>query len=87
MAEDAELATPRFEPLRPAPRSRRIAVFVIGPVLWLTAVVVVAALLKRTFAIELGLLIAFGSFLFAAIVLLLLRAGRQREEKRYAASG
>jgi len=87
MTEHAELQTPRFEPRRPASRSRLIAVFVIGPFLWLVALVIVAILVRKTAAIELGLLIALGSFLFAATVLLLLRAGRRRQERRYASSG
>ena len=41
-------------------------------------------LLDRTNAIELGLLITAASFVFAAVVLSLLRLGRRREERRYA---
>jgi hypothetical protein len=56
---------------------------VLGPVLWLASLVVVAWLLARTDLIELGLLIAAASFVFAATVLSVLRLGRKREERRY----
>jgi hypothetical protein len=41
-------------------------------------------LLDNTQAIELGLLISTAMFLFAAVVLSLLRLGRRREEREYA---
>ncbi len=56
----------------------------VGPILWVAALVLGAWLLDRTNAIELGLLIAGASFVFAAVVLTLLRLGRGREERRYA---
>ena len=87
MTGNAELSPPRFEPIRSAPRSRRIAALVLGPLLWLAALVVVAVLLRRTSAIELGLLIALGSFVLALVVVLLLRIGREREESHRAVGG
>ena len=84
MVDGADRATPEFEPLRPASRTRRIAVFVIGPFLWLAAVLVTAAVVKRTSAIEIGLLVTLASLLLALIGLAFLRAGRRREEERYA---
>ena len=60
---------------------------VIGPFLWLVALITVAAVLHFTSAIELGLLIAFVSAVLSTIVLVLLRQGRVRQEKRYAARG
>jgi MFS superfamily sulfate permease-like transporter len=57
---------------------------VLGPILWVVALVLVSVLLDRTNAIELGLLITAASFFVAAVVLSLLRLGRRREERRYA---
>jgi peptidoglycan/LPS O-acetylase OafA/YrhL len=72
-----------FVPLRPAPRRRLIARMVIGPLLWLVALLVAAVVLHRTQAIELGILIAFVCLLVSMIVLSLLRGGRDREQRRY----
>jgi hypothetical protein len=83
MADDADRAL-RFTPLRPATRWRLIATAIIGPLLWLVALLVAAWLVDRGDAIELGLLVAIGSFVLALPVLALLRAGRRREERRYA---
>jgi hypothetical protein len=57
---------------------------VLGPILWLVAMLVASWLLDRTDAIELGLLLTAAAFLFSAVVLSLLRLGRRREERRYA---
>jgi zinc transporter ZupT len=73
-----------FTPLRPASRRRMLVRAVVGPVLWIVALLVATALVARTDAIEFGLAVAAGSFLLAALVLSLLRAGRGREERRYA---
>ena len=60
---------------------------VLGPLLWIVALVTVALVLHFTSAIELGLLIALISAVVSTIVLVLLRQGRVRQEKRYAARG
>ena len=49
------LDAPRFEPLSPAPRNRLIVGFVLGPILWLAALVIAAWALDETSAIALGL--------------------------------
>ena len=72
-----------LRPLRPASGPKLIAALVLGPILWLVALMVASWLLDRTDAIELGLLLAAASFVFAAVVLVL-RLGRRREERRYA---
>ena len=87
MSGDADRASPRFEPLRPAPRSRLIVAVLVGPLLWLVALLVATVVLQRTDAIEIALLVAGVSFLVSAALLLLLRAGRRREERRFAAGG
>jgi membrane protein DedA with SNARE-associated domain len=76
---------PRFRPLKLATPARLVVAAVISPLLWLAALVVAAYVLEETDAIELGLLIAAAAFVVALIVLPLLRAGRRREERRYAA--
>jgi hypothetical protein len=73
-----------FVPMRPASGPQLIAALVLGPILWLVALLVASWLLDHTDAIELGLLLTAAMFLFAAVVLSLLRLGRRREERRYA---
>ena len=70
--------------MRPASGPKLIAALVLGPILWLVALMVASWLLDRSNAIVLGLLITAASFVFAAVVLSLLRLGRRREERRYA---
>lgn len=77
----------RFEPLRPASRKRLLVGIVVGPLLWLVALISVAWVLHIGFAIELGLLIALISAVVSTIVLVLLRQSRDRQEKRYAGRG
>jgi uncharacterized membrane protein len=84
---DPELSVVRFEPLRPASRKRMLLGIVIGPFLWLVGLITVAWVLHISSAIELGLLIALISAVVSTIVLVLLRQGRVRQEKRYAARG
>ena len=74
-----------FRPLRPASRPRLIAALVLGPLLWVVALAVVAVLVKRTDAIELGLEVTAGAFVLALIVLPVLWGARRREERDYAA--
>jgi hypothetical protein len=83
-SEDAHRFEDPFRPLRPAAGPKLIAAIVIGPMLWVVAVVVAAWLLDQTNAIELGLLITAASIVLAMIVLSLLRLARRREERRYA---
>jgi peptidoglycan/LPS O-acetylase OafA/YrhL len=77
----------RFEPLRPGSRGRLIAAFVLGPVLWLVALIVAAWLFDYSSSIGLGLLVTAASFVVSLLVLALLHAGRRRQEKRYANRG
>ena len=84
MSSESERPSVRFEPLRPASRGQIIAAFVLGPVLWLVALIVAAWILDYSEAIVLGLLVAVVSFLVALIVLRLVHAGRERERRRYA---
>jgi O-antigen/teichoic acid export membrane protein len=85
MPEDAHSYETRFRPTRPASRPKLIAAIVIGPVLWVVALVVAAWLVKHRDAIEYALVVAAASFVVALLVLWLLRRARLREERRYAA--
>jgi hypothetical protein len=76
-----------FRPLAPAAKRRLILGAVVGPIIWLVALVVGAVTLRRGSAIEIGLLVAGASLVVALIVLRLLLAGRRREERRYAGRG
>ena len=84
MHEDGEGSEDRFRPLRPASRTKLVLAFLLGPVLWAVALAVVAVLIRYTYAIQVGLLVALVSFAIAAVALSLLRMGRLREERRYA---
>jgi hypothetical protein len=68
----------------PSPRCLILGV-VIGPLLWLVGLLVAAIVFNRTRAIELGMLIAFASMVLSMVALLFLRAGRNRERRRYGA--
>jgi threonine/homoserine/homoserine lactone efflux protein len=74
---------PTFEPLTRATSWRLALGAAVGSVVWLVALIVGAFVLDETDAIELGLLIAGVSCAMAYVVLVLLRAGRRREERRY----
>jgi hypothetical protein len=65
-----------FTPLRRASRRKRVAVFVLGPVLWVLASLLVALVAARADAIGLGLAIAAFSFCVALIWQILWRIRR-----------
>lgn len=73
----------RFRPLRPVSRARLIAAFVLGPLAWVVALAILAWLIERTSAIQIGLLVTLVSLVVSAIVLSVLRVRRLREEHRY----
>jgi hypothetical protein len=87
VSRDSESSIVEFVPLRPASRKRMLVGIVVGPLLWLVALITVAWVLHISSAIELGLLIAFASAVLSTIILVLLRQGRVRQEKRFAARG
>jgi drug/metabolite transporter (DMT)-like permease len=74
-----------FRPLRPAPRRKLIAALIVGPCLWVIALVLTALALHRTDAIEGALIVTGAAFVVAFVVLSVLRRSRRREERRYAA--
>ena len=84
MGKEADPRPVRFEPLRPASRGRLVAGFLLGPVLWLLALVAAGWVFDYTAATGLGLLVTAASFCVSLIVLALLHAARRREEWRHA---
>ena len=84
VSSDSDQPPVRFEPLRPASRGQVIAALVLGPILWLVALIVAAWTFKYSWAIQLGFAVTAASFLLALLVLALVRRGRRRQEMRYA---
>jgi hypothetical protein len=76
-----------FQPLRPAKGTKLILAAIIGPIAWVVAWLVAAWLIYKSDAIEFGLMVTIGSFLFAVPVLGLLSWGRYREERRFEETG
>jgi ABC-type transport system involved in multi-copper enzyme maturation permease subunit len=72
----------RFEPLRPASRARLIAGAVVGPLLWLVALIVAAWLFEYSWAIGFGLLVTVVALVVSLIVLAVLHSARRRAERR-----
>ena len=71
-----------FQPLRPVPRRRLIVRVVIAPLIWVAALVVAAVIVEQSFAIQLGLIVAFAAVAVSFVVLSLLRSLRDRERRR-----
>ena len=71
----------RFSPLRRASRGRRKLLLIAGPLLWFVALLVLAAVISRTSAVEYALLILVASFVAALLWLLWMRAARVRSER------
>jgi len=72
-----------FRPLRPARGWRFTLAVIVGPLTWLLAFLMIGWLVEKFDAVEIGLLIAFGSFVVGLILLLVLHTGRNRERRRY----
>ena len=76
MSSERERESVQFVPLHPVTPRRLIVAFVFGPIAWLVALIVAAALFNRSSAIALGLLVVVVSFLVSLVVLALLHAAR-----------
>ena len=76
----------RFSPLRRAPRSTRVALYILGPLLWVVALIVVSLLVREQDAIETGLLVAGAAFVVAVVMLLPQRMLRVRSEREHAST-
>ena len=74
----------RFAPLRPAPRSRRLVLYLVGPLLWVAALIVVGLLVVKHNAVEIGLLVALAAFVLAIVLLIPQRMLRVRREQEHA---
>jgi hypothetical protein len=66
---------------RRAPRGKRIALLVLGPLIWLVALVILAFLLARRDAVEYALIVLVVSFAVALPLLGWSRIARGREER------
>ena len=84
MSSESERPAVRFEPLRPASRGQLVAALMLGPVVWLVALIVGAWIFDYTEAIARGLSITVASFLLSLVVLALVHAARRRQERRFA---
>ena len=84
MSRDAGSGRLQFEPLRPATRFRLIVGAVVGPLLWVGALIVSSWALDSSRALAVALLVTFASLIVSTLALLLLYGGRRRQERRYA---
>ena len=83
MSDDARGSAVRFEPLHPASRRSLLAGVVLGPFLWFLLLAIAGWVFEYTWAIALGLAVTVASFVVSLVVLAVVRAGRERQEKRY----
>jgi hypothetical protein len=74
-----------FEPLRPAPRRNVTVGFLLGPFIWLVALVVLAFVLRERDAVEIGLLIALIALILGLAFLAPQYAFRVRRERKWKA--
>ncbi len=81
MTDELNKAPRRFRPLRVAPRSTRVALEILLPLLWVAALIVLSVLVREQDAIEIGLLVAGASFVVAVVLLLPQRMLRVRRER------
>jgi hypothetical protein len=71
----------RFRPLRRASPSRRRLLLIVGPLLWLAALIVLAFVVVRRDAVQIALLTLAASFVVALAALGWMRQARVREER------
>ena len=76
----------RFSPLRLASRSTVVVVYILGPLLWVGALILISYLVQAQDAIEIGLLVAAAAFVVAVVLLLPQRALRLRRERENASA-
>ena len=70
----------------PTSRWRLVALYLVGPLFWVVALVVLSVLLRERDAVEIALLITAGSFVVAVVLLVpqrLLRIRRENERASY----
>jgi hypothetical protein len=71
----------RFTPLQSATAVRRAIVVVVGPLLWLVALVVVGVVVDQRQAVELGLIVTLVAFVLSLFMSLLARRRRLLREE------
>jgi hypothetical protein len=76
----------RFSPLRRVSRSTAVVVYILGPLLWVAALIATSYLVEAQDAIEIGLLVAAAAFVVAVVLLLPQRALRVRRERENAST-
>ena len=69
-----------FEPLRRATRARLTALFIVGPILWLAAFVLIDLTVRQGRDIGVALLVCGVSFAVALVWLIPMRIRRVRQE-------
>jgi hypothetical protein len=80
------VATPRelparFTPLQTVSRSRRVLVFVVGPLLWLVAIIGVGVVVYRDGVVEASLLVTVIAFVLGLALSVIARRRRLGEER------
>jgi hypothetical protein len=83
MSSQSDPRDVHFEPLHPASRRNVIVALIIGPILWLVALILAAVVFTHTEAIPIGIAVAVVSCLIAMAILNLLLSLRRRQERRY----
>jgi hypothetical protein len=81
MASPSE-APARFTPLQTASPGRRVLVLVVGPLLWLAALLVVGIVVRRSDVVGYGLAVTAIAFLVSLGLSALARRRRLSEERR-----
>jgi hypothetical protein len=69
-----------FTPLRRATHARLVALFIVGPILWLAAVVLIDIVVRNGRDVGIALLVSSVSFAVALACLLPMRMRRVRQE-------
>lgn len=67
-------------PRGPAPRRRRVAVWIVGPVLWAVLIAGAAVVLHHLYSVELALVVTGIAFLVGLVVLLPVALRRDRRD-------
>jgi uncharacterized membrane protein YbhN (UPF0104 family) len=71
----------RFTPLRLATRPQRALVLLLGPLLWVAALVVLAVVVRQGDSVLIALAVLAAAMLIGLVVLLPMRIGRVRRER------
>jgi hypothetical protein len=74
--------SPSFKPLRRATRTELVLLFILGPLLWVAAVVAVAYVVHHGEAIGIALLVLAGALVVAVVFLVPMRIWRIRMERK-----